>query len=373
MTKTMKRFFLLCVAANLFGIAVCAQGTFTANAVDVVDGRTVVLEVAGGRLTAQLQYIETPEPEQPLHKVVQEHLARLVVGKAVEFKAARMIGGKTVGRITINGIDLSAQMIRDGAAWHEPRETSGQSDWEADDYDKNQQLAKSEKRGVWSGAVLRTPWELRAEKDAQLRGVDAARAIAHPTLVGLGEFQSDGRRPSGNHIPTPGVSSRNQMDAWVSAFAGAAKEAYGLHTYSDPKGRFSMVMTSPALIDFSSTAGKERLECRAMYVTLNLSNGSRTSLHLIGFRAISEDYRFSKSRSRLTAVLDRQPIVLGSPEGLRRQGLIGAEELMFYKVSGAAMKKIGNAKNVEMRIDKLSGTLPPASRDLFKQLADATN
>jgi len=191
-------------------------------------------------------------------------------------------------------------------------------------------------------------------------------------MVGVSEFQSDIRRPSGNYAPGVGLSARNKMNAWVSVFARAGKESYGLQTYSDPQKRFSAVYTSAALIDFDSAAGKERLECRAMLISVNLTNGGHQNIYLIGFQGISEDYRFSRARSRLTIYADKQAIALGSPVGFRRQGSLGAQELMFYKVNWATLKKIGAAKNVEIRIDKLNAPLSNESRELFKQLAEAT-
>jgi hypothetical protein len=65
-------------------------------------------------------------------------------------------------------------------------------------------------------------------------------------------------------------------------------------------------------------------------------------------------------------------MALGAPSGLRRHGLQGAEEIMLFQVSWAQLKKIANAKSVELRIDKLIGPLPESSRDLIKQLVVAT-
>ena len=349
-----------------------AQTSLSGKVVEVVDGKTLVLETSAGRISTQLQYVEVPDDDQPLFGLTKDHLSKLTVGKSVELKPQRIVRGKTIGRMTLDGVDLSLQMIRDGAAWHEPKDTSGQPKDEAADYEANQTLAKGEKRGVWSVPALKTPWEVRAEKNQSQRALETARRIAHPTLVGVGEFHSDTRRPLGRNSATGGISARNEMNTWVSVFSRAGKETFGIQTFSDPQGRYSAVYTSAALIDFASGAGKERLECRAMLVSVNLINGGRTKIYLIGFRAISEDYRFSRARSRLTLLVDKQAIALGSPRGFRGKGTIGVEEVMFYKVSWATLKKIGNAKKVEMRIDKLTAPLSDESRELFRQLVKAT-
>src|SRR5687768_11383761 len=97
-----------------------AQTRLSGNVKEVVDGRTVMLVTGAGPVAVQLQYIEVPEQEQPFHSTVRDHLAKLAVGRNAEFVAVRMSGGRMVGRVTVDGIDLSAQLLVDGAAWHEP-------------------------------------------------------------------------------------------------------------------------------------------------------------------------------------------------------------------------------------------------------------
>lgn len=374
MRSSLKRSLVILALTALCAMSASAQASLAGKVVEVIDGRTLVVETSAGKITAQLQFIEVPEPEQSLRNEVKEHLSKLAAGKSVEFKPVRIVGGKTIGRMTMDGVDLSIQMIRDGAAWHEPVSISGQAGAEASDYEENQRQAKAEKRGVWSVAGLKSPWQVRAEKQQQLRQVDAARRIARPTLVGVSEFQSDIRNPTARRAGSIGITSRTEMNTWVSVFANAKKESYGIQTFADPQQRFSAVYTSAILIDFSSSTSpsKERLECRPMLISVRRYNGSQEKVYLIGFGAISEDYRFSKARSRLTLLVDGRVLSLGAPRGYRGKGSIGAQEIMFYRVGWATLKKIGAANKVEVRIDKLSASLRDESRDLFKQLATAT-
>jgi endonuclease YncB( thermonuclease family) len=358
-------------------IAVCSvitvgQTAITAIVTEAIDGRTLALETSAGRIVAQLQYIEVPADGQPLFDVTRAHLSKLTFGKSVELKPQRMVTGRTIGRVTLEGVDLSLQMIRDGAAWHEPKDSSGQHPDEAADYDAQQLLAKNEKRGVWSIPTLKTPWEVRAQKEKEQQALETARRIARPTAVGVGEFHSDTRRPSGNFTPS-NIGQRTQMNAWVNVFAGANKEGYGLLTHSDPKSGVTVVYTSGALIDVASPAGTERLEFRALYVAPTYAAAGREKMFLLGFRAISTDYRFSKGKSRVTIVADGQRLALGTPFGLRRDGMIGAEEIVLYRISWATLRKIGKATNVEVQLDKGKALLPTDARELMKQLAEATS
>ena len=148
--------------------------SLSGKVVEVMDGKTLVLETSAGRINAQLQYVEVPAEGQPLFGLTKDHLSKLTVGKTVELKPIRMFEGKTIGPLTLDGVDLSLQMIRDGAAWHEPKEASGQPQDEAADYAANQALARNEKRGVWSGAILKTPWEIRAEQEQTQHALETA-------------------------------------------------------------------------------------------------------------------------------------------------------------------------------------------------------
>jgi endonuclease YncB( thermonuclease family) len=368
----MKRLLPCFILVAICSVVTLAQPALTAKVAEAIDGRTLALDTSAGRMVAQLQYIEVPEDGQPLFNVTRDHLSKLTVGKSVELKPQRIERGKTIGRVTLDGVDLSLQMIRDGAAWHEPKNSSGQRPDEAADYDAQQELAKNEKRGVWSGVILKTPWQVRAEKEQAQRALETARRIARPTVVGVGEFHSDTRRPSGNFTPS-NVGQRDQMNAWVNVFAGAGKESYGLQTHSDPKNGLTVVYTSGALIDIASPSGKERLEFRALLVAPTYSTAGRDKMFLLGFRAISADYRFSKGKSRMTIVADGQRLAIGTPFGWRRDGMIGAEEIILYRITWATLKKIGSAKNVEVNMDKGKALLPNESRELIKQLAEAAS
>ena len=145
------------------------QSKFSGKVVDVLDGKTVVIQTVGGKMTAALQYIEVPEPEQPLYRTVAEHLRKLVINKRVEFRAQRVSTEVIVGQLVMDGTDVSQQMLRDGAAWHMGRDKTGQGVVEWTAYAENQSQARAEKLGVWSVPGLKPAWEFRAEKEEALR------------------------------------------------------------------------------------------------------------------------------------------------------------------------------------------------------------
>ncbi|MGQ0541125.1 MAG: thermonuclease family protein, partial [Blastocatellia bacterium] len=133
--------------------------------VEMIDGKTVIVAIPSGRMTIELQHIEVPEPGQQLHESVKEHLKKFLVGKVVEFQPRTVMRGKTIGRLLLNGVDVSQQMLRDGAAWLSPDSQNGQSQEERNLYKNAETSARKELRGVWGVHGLLTAWEYRAERE----------------------------------------------------------------------------------------------------------------------------------------------------------------------------------------------------------------
>jgi len=361
------------LALTLVVIAVALTLSFSASAqarlfgtvVDVIDGRTVVLETDAGKTTVQLQFIDVPEPEQALHKTVRDHLKQLLLGKAVEFKALSLTPGKFGGQLTVAGVDISAQMLRDGAAWLVPYHQTGQSKADYDVYQQFEAAAKLEHLGVWSIAGLKPAWELRAEKLAQRRELPMQRARLDITS----EFQTI-ERPG--RMRANGANWGSDKEAWLDVFAGTGKESPGLNTYSDPNGRFSTIYTSVAFVNLTSGSFKQRLECRAIYVDYLQVDGNHGQMYLIGFQAMSDDNNFSKRLSRLTITTDRTSVSMPLSKGFRANGSVGVQEIMYYRVTAATLRNIGSALNVQLRIDKLSAPVDKNLQGLVAQLVTAT-
>lgn len=161
----MRKHLILSVAAALaFAVSAFAQISSPGEVVEVIDGRTVVVAIATGKVTVELQYIDVPENGQPMYDTVREHLRKMLLGKIVMFRARTYSRGLTVGRLTLKDTDVSQQLLRDGAAWHVPQKTSGQEPKEFDAYAAMEAVARAEKRGIWSVAGMQPAWEYRAAK-----------------------------------------------------------------------------------------------------------------------------------------------------------------------------------------------------------------
>ena len=365
----MKKLLIILAFVLALSLTSAAQLKLVGKVAEVVDGKTFVLETNAGNTTAQLQYIDVPEPEQSLHKTVSEHLRNLTSGKVAEFQVVSMSGTKLVGRLTVNGVDISLQMLRDGAAWLVPYQRSGQPQSEFTAYQEYEILAKNDRLGVWSVQGLRPAWLLREQKQKELVRLQAENPKFQAKLNITSQFQTISRpyeQPTGGKLPI------QDKEGWLDTMAFADNGSTGVMNYNDPNGRFRAFYTSVAFVNLVSGNVKQRLECRAVFTDFLLPDGSHKTVYMIGFRAISDDYNFSKRTSRLTIIADGKPMSVALLGGLRAKATFGAEEMMFYPVSNATLKKIGAAKNITVKIDRLTGPMNKNLQSLIGQLATGT-
>ncbi|NJM53279.1 MAG: hypothetical protein HC846_07715 [Blastocatellia bacterium] len=124
-----------------------SQKKLDGKVVEIIDGKTVVIEVSTtkNRFTAELEYIEIPEPEQQLSQTIKEHLQKLLLGKNVEFVARVLLEKKLIGKLYVGEIDVSQQLLRDGAAWYAVLEKDKQETTERETYQIVEAQAKLEK------------------------------------------------------------------------------------------------------------------------------------------------------------------------------------------------------------------------------------
>ena len=134
-------------------------GYLYGRVVGITDGDTLTLLTAEKeQVKIRLAEIDTPERGQPYGRKAKDALSKLVFNQDV---AVRYVDtdryGRTVGRIYIGDLDVSAEMVRRGAAWvyHKYATAGGLYALETE--------AREAKRGIWSlpEAQREPPWEWR--------------------------------------------------------------------------------------------------------------------------------------------------------------------------------------------------------------------
>lgn len=131
----------------------------TGKVVGITDGDTFTLLTADKKqVKVRLAEIDAPESGQPYGNKSKQTLSGLVFGKDVRVVVQTTDRyGRTVGRPYVGSLDISAEMVRMGAAWAYREYLRDRSllTIETD--------AKAGKRGIWglSEAQNVPPWEWR--------------------------------------------------------------------------------------------------------------------------------------------------------------------------------------------------------------------
>jgi len=136
-------------AASLFG-----------KVIEVTDGDSITVFNMNRPVKVRLMGIDAPEPGQPFAEVAKQHLKDLVLDKLVTVEYSGLgANNSVVGRVSVDGADICAQMIRDGVAWFDVNNISRLTDIDRQIYSQSEQAARSEKRGLWQSTDATAPWE----------------------------------------------------------------------------------------------------------------------------------------------------------------------------------------------------------------------
>jgi endonuclease YncB( thermonuclease family) len=160
--------------------------------VGIADGDTLTLLYEGHQqVRIRLAEIDAPESRQPYGNRARQELSDLAFGKDVTVTVQDIDRyGRTVGRVYAGAVDVSAEMVRQGAAWvyrqysHDPMLL------------RDEREARNARRGLWvlPEAERVPPWEWRtAERDGQGRSQPAAIVPTSGTVLSS-SFACAGKR-----------------------------------------------------------------------------------------------------------------------------------------------------------------------------------
>ena len=168
----------LCTSAAVRGASLVGQ------VIEVNSGDVITILNLNRPVRVRLLGVDAPEMDQAFGDVAKKHLADLVYNKSVLVEYAGISGDHSLnGRVLLDGADIGAQMIRDGAAWVDPGIEHRLSATDREVYQRSEDAARSERRGLWQEEYPIAPWEfakaaaLRRNPVATLNPVAPARAI----------------------------------------------------------------------------------------------------------------------------------------------------------------------------------------------------
>ena len=346
------------------------QSRIGGKVVGVIDGKTVSIEMPNGsQLIAVLQYIEVPEPEQPLHKIAAEHLSALVLDKKVEFRARSITPLKTAGSLFVNNIDIGQQMIRDGAAWYAILEKSGQEAAESATYQSNEALAKTEKRGVWSFENLKPSWEIRAEAEENRRRQERIKLEEAAKMSASAE---ETPRP-----PKPVIKRQLNSDSQLWTDLPETKDRLpenfknvgGLLVGHNAKYNFGMVATPPFRLEVSDKDNRQAVAISIFYFYGEDKLKGQQKIYMITVESESRDWTFLKF-NELTATGENLKINFGKAKRFAYERNSVRKEVLSYRIKRSDLAKIANAENVSVKVGNYSTKV---SRDIQMMLGNLLN
>lgn len=148
----MKKLFLLVL---IFAVIPLFSESFTGKCVGVADGDTISVMRDGKALRIRLDGVDCPEKNQDFGSRAKQFTS-MVFSKEVEVQVKTIDKyGRTVGRVFIEGKDLSLEIIKAGMGWHYKQYNQEQILSDAE------QFAQGKKMGLWSMPNPTPPWEFR--------------------------------------------------------------------------------------------------------------------------------------------------------------------------------------------------------------------
>lgn len=137
--------------------------TISGRVVGVADGDTLtVLDSRKRQHKVRLVGIDAPEKAQPFGERSKQSLSDLAYNRNVQVQThKRDRYGRVLGKVLLNGIDLNLVQINRGLAWHYKAYAREQTPDDRNRYAASEEVAVSNRRGLWRDAEPKPPWDWR--------------------------------------------------------------------------------------------------------------------------------------------------------------------------------------------------------------------
>ena len=140
----------------LFTLSVQAE-TLEGKVVKIADGDTLtLLTPSNQQVKIRLAGVDTPERKQPFGNKAKQALSNLAFQKqALVEIAAKDRYGRTIGVVFVDGLNVNAELVKQGMAWVYRKYTDDKRLYTLESE------AKQAKRGLWLDENPIPPWEWR--------------------------------------------------------------------------------------------------------------------------------------------------------------------------------------------------------------------
>lgn len=316
-----------------------AQFPIAGQIIDVIDGKTVLVAIQTGKVRVELQYIDVPDTGQELHDVVKEHLRTLLAGKSIVYRPKTIGNDYTIGQVMVRDLDISQQMLRDGAAWLMPRETSGQEKSEFAVYASLEAAAKKDKIGVWSIPELKPAWQFRAEiKEREKAAQDEQYAIGKASRTPVATSRKPVSRPNLN-------PSLGNVGALANGYDPQTKNGYLGTSYLD-------VGELDKALDL-----EQKTSVDISYFYKQLEGNERKGTYVVTIISTSKKWRFLTNNNLILtngiegpAGSKGKDIVIGKAKRTSSVDGDDMREKLVYQISREALERIVNDDELKLKI-----------------------
>lgn len=156
--------FLLAVTLALLASTTHAD-TLTGRVVSITDGDTLTLQLGRQHVTLRIAAIDAPDRFQAWGDRSRTNLSRLTINRTVTANCSRVERqGSPVCSVSVNGVDLGLQQIKDGMAWWDRKGANMQSAESQSAYAHAELMAKLRRTGLWNETNPVPPWEFSGGK-----------------------------------------------------------------------------------------------------------------------------------------------------------------------------------------------------------------
>ena len=140
-----------------------AWADFKARVVTVQEGDRITIYHAGRNETIYLKDIDCPQLKQPYGKQARRTTAAIIGGREVLVRGLQRTakGRKTAEILLHNGRNVGHELVKEGLAWARRDSEEGKR------LAQVEELARAERKGLWSDPNPVPPWKWKAKGKAK--------------------------------------------------------------------------------------------------------------------------------------------------------------------------------------------------------------
>lgn len=145
---------------------------WTGKVVAIHDGDTLSVLQRGRAIKLRLNAIDAPELHQPFGQQSRKSLSSLCYGKFASIETeAHDKYDRVVAQISCSGLNVNAEQIRRGMAWHYLKYS------DSAELQGLENEARERRRGLWSSRKPEAPWDYRHKGDNKTQSPELSRRL----------------------------------------------------------------------------------------------------------------------------------------------------------------------------------------------------